>query len=85
MPRIVRLGDTSDHGGEVITSAARWRCEGRLIARKGDTLACPIHGHQPIVEGSPDWDCEGKPIARHGDQAACGAALISGASKWECD
>ena len=84
MPLIVRLGDTSDHGGAVVTSAARWRCEGALIARRTDLLDCPIHGPQPIVEGSSKWLCEGLPIARHGDHAACGAALISGAVKWDC-
>lgn len=85
MPLIVRLGDTSSHGGAVVTSAAKWRCEGPLIARKGDLLDCPIHGVNPIVQGSPIWRCEGSEIARHGDAAQCGAALISGASKWTCD
>ena len=84
MPLIIRLGDGSSHGGTVVTSAARWRCEGTLIARKGDLLDCPIHGLQPIVEGSSKWFCEGLPIARDGDAAACGAMLKSGAVKWQC-
>lgn len=85
MPLIVRLGDTSDHGGEVVTSASKWEAEGKLIARKTDILRCPIHGDQPIVEGSEVWECEGQPIARDGDLAACGARLVSGAVKWECE
>lgn len=85
MPLIVRLGDTSDHGGKVITGASKWRCEGQAIARKGDILACPIHGPNPIVEGSGKWRCEGQPIARDGDTTECGARLISGANKWICD
>lgn len=84
MPLIVRLGDTSDHGGAVITSADRWRCEGAFIARRTDLLDCPIHGPNPIVEGSSKWLCEGLEIARQGDHAQCGAALISGAVKWDC-
>lgn len=81
MPLIMRLGDTSDHGGAIITSAAKSYAEGALIARKGDILNCAIHGPQPIVEGSPNTICEGQDVARQGDHAACGAALISGASK----
>lgn len=84
MPLIVRLGDTSDHGGAVVTSAAKWTCEGPKIARRTDLFSCPIHGINPIVEGSAKWQCEGLPIARHGDHTACGASLISGASKWDC-
>ena len=87
MPLIVRLGDTSSHGGSVVSAASKWKCEGALIARKGDLFACPIPGHgvNPIIQGSGKWKCEDAAIARHGDLTACGAALISGAAKWECD
>ncbi|WP_026379357.1 PAAR domain-containing protein [Afifella pfennigii] len=85
MPLIVRLGDSSTHGGRVVTSAARWSAEGKKIARKGDMFDCPIHGLNPIVEGSSKWLCEGAEIAREGDHTACGAALISGAERWSCD
>ena len=85
MPLIVRLGDSSDHGGVVSSGAAKWDCEGQPVARVGDILECPLHGPQPSVEGSSTWECEGAAIARHGDHAACGAALISGAAKWECE
>lgn len=85
MPLIVRLGDTGSHGGSVISSASKWRCEGKLIARKGDIYSCPIHGPNPIAEGSSKFICEGAPVARHGDATVCGASLISGASKWSCE
>lgn len=85
MPLVVRLGDAGSHGGSVVSSASKWVCEGPLIARKGDTYDCPLHGLNPIVEGSGKWICEGAPIARHGDATACGATLISGAAKWSCD
>ena len=83
---IVRLGDTSDHGGAVVSSNTKWPCEGALIARKGDMFSCPIPGHgvNPIVTDSGKWKCEGMPIARQGDKTACGASLISGANKWDC-
>jgi uncharacterized Zn-binding protein involved in type VI secretion len=85
MPLIVRLGDTSSHGGAVVGSASKWKCEGMLIARKTDAFACPLHGINAIAEGSGKWLCEGLPIARHGDATDCGASLISGASKWIVD
>ena len=85
MPFIVRVGDTSSHGGSVITGAARWDCVGSPIARIGDILDCPIHGPNPIVSGSAKWDCEASPIARDGDFTECGAALVAGQAKWDCD
>lgn len=81
MPLIARLGDTSTHGGAIVTSASKTKCEGQLIARKDDILNCPIHGPQPIVGHSNKLMVEGKFCARHGDAVACGATLISGATK----
>lgn len=81
MPLICRLGDTSTHGGAIITSASKSLAESALIAREGDILNCPIHGPNPIVEHSSKLLTEGKFVARHGDLTACGAALISGATK----
>lgn len=81
MPLIARLGDTSTHGGAIITSASKTMCEGALIAREGDILDCPAHGPNPIVGHSNKLKVEGKFCARHGDATACGAALVSGATK----
>lgn len=81
MPLLCRLGDTSTHGGAIVTSASKSYCEGELIARETDILDCPIHGPNPIVGHSTKWKVEGLFVARHGDPTACGAALISGATK----
>lgn len=81
MPLIARLGDTSTHGGAIITSAEKTLCEGALVAREGDILDCPIHGPNPIVEHSSKLMVEGKFVARHGDATACGAKIVSGATK----
>jgi uncharacterized Zn-binding protein involved in type VI secretion len=81
MPLIARLGDTSTHGGAIITSASESKAEDALIARQDDILDCPIHGPNPIVEHSSAMKCEGRWVARHGDATACGARLISGATE----
>lgn len=80
MPLIARLGDTSTHGGAIVTSASKSKCEGALIARHHDILDCPIHGPNEIVEHSSKMKCEGQWVARHNDATACGARLISGAT-----
>lgn len=81
MPLIIRLDDTSDHGGKVITSAQKTLAEGKKIARKDDILDCPAHGENKIVEASENFLVEGKGVARHGDKTECGASLIASATK----
>ena len=85
MPLVIRLGDTSDHGGAVITSSRDYKAEGIFVARIGDILDCPIHGPNPIVEGSVKHLNNGQRVARHGDHTACGAALIASAQKLDID
>ena len=85
MPWIIRLTDTSNHGGAVITAATKWACMDRRIARRGDLLACPIHGVNPIVQSSPKHRCEGERIAREGDMTECDAHLIAQQNKWDMD
>ncbi|WP_310634152.1 PAAR domain-containing protein [Paraburkholderia sp.] len=77
---LIRLGDTADHGGEVVTASATMQYEGRRVARKGDLIECPQHPEvQPnkIEEGDEDIRDEGIPVARHGHHATCGCSLIS--------
>lgn len=77
---LIRLGDTTDHGGEVITASYTMDYEGRRVARKGDHVLCPLHPKvQPnlILEGDPDVTDHGVPVARKGHHATCGCILIS--------
>lgn len=85
MPLVIRLGDTSSHGGAVVTSSADYKSEGIFVARVDDLFSCPIHGVNPIVEGSPKHLNNSKRVARHGDHTACGAALIASATKHDID
>lgn len=85
---IARLGDTSSHGGAIVSAAsANSKCEGKQIARVGDMHACPIPGHgtTAILTGSPQFKCEGQPVARTGSVCGCGAVIIGGAALTVCE
>ena len=83
---VARLGDTSDHGGVIIT-AGQTIVEGKRVARVGDLHDCPIPGHgvTPITTGSPRWRCEGARVARTSSLTGCGASIIGGAQKTVCE
>lgn len=78
MPAVARIGDTSSHGGEIISGSANVRANGIGVARVGDILACPIHGLRELVEGSPNVLANGAGVVRVGDHAECGAEIIEG-------
>ena len=79
---IARLGDSSSHGGAIITSASTTRTEGILTARVGDLHVCPIPGHgvTPITNGSGNFKCEGKITAVDGSICGCGAVITAGST-----
>jgi uncharacterized Zn-binding protein involved in type VI secretion len=75
---VIVLGDTTTHGGKVITGSENHSYRGIPVARVGDMVECPLcKGTYPIIEGAPKAFDHEKPIARHGDKVACGATLIS--------
>jgi uncharacterized Zn-binding protein involved in type VI secretion len=74
------IGDKTDHGGEVIEGSPVTDAAGKAIARVGDKVSCPKHGHgstTTIVSGDPTCMIDGQPAARDGDKTACGAILIA--------
>jgi uncharacterized Zn-binding protein involved in type VI secretion len=75
---VIVLGDTTTHGGKVITGSENHTYMGIPVARVGDMVECPkCDGTFPIVDGAPRAFDHGRPIALHGDKVACGATLIS--------
>jgi uncharacterized Zn-binding protein involved in type VI secretion len=80
MPLVARLGDVSDHGGVIITSASVTTVNGILVARVGDLHSCPIPGHgvTAITNGSGNFVSEGAVTAVIGSVCGCGATIISG-------
>lgn len=78
MPKVCRLGDTSTHGGAIITASPDVFCNGIKVARLGDSFSCPIHGIVQIVSASGSVFVNDRGVARIGDSIACGAILSSG-------
>lgn len=82
MAKIARLGDSSDHGGTIISAASYTDVNGIFVARVGDLHSCPIPGHgvTKIIDGSGNYDSEGKITAVVGSTVGCGAKITGGSS-----
>lgn len=80
MPKVIRLGDPTSHGGKVVSvSATHVTVDGIAVARVGDQCICPISGHQVciIAEGSSIYSIDGIAVAYEGHKTTCGATLIA--------
>jgi len=74
---IIRLGDSTTHGGKVIEGSQVDICMGKPIAYLGHKVVCPLcKGTFPIVEGAKATTFYGKGVALAGMKTSCGAALI---------
>lgn len=75
---IIVLGDTTSHGGTVVTSSSFAAINGKGWARVGDMVSCPrCKGVFPICQGNESHRENGKAVAYHGCKVACGATLIA--------
>jgi uncharacterized Zn-binding protein involved in type VI secretion len=74
---VARLGDQTDHGGQVITSATKSYVNGILVARVGDLVSCPIHGNNPIIDGSGNYKTETKITAVRTSITGCGSQITT--------
>lgn len=77
--RVICLGDSTDHGGKVISAAqGKTAVNGRPVVTEGDLVYCPqCKGTFPITEGSPMMRFKGKGVAHEGMKTACGATLFA--------
>ena len=81
MLKIIRLNDSTDHGGKVIECIANTNLNGKPMAGKRNMVFCPLcKGEFPIIEGSDTYRVNGIPVALDGMKTACGAILIASAS-----
>ncbi|QBQ99108.1 PAAR domain-containing protein [Paraburkholderia pallida] len=79
MRGVIRVGDSTTHGGRVVTGQDNSTVMGREVACVGDRCTCPMDGHDHcvIVEGDENVQIEGRAVAFDGHKTSCGAALIS--------
>lgn len=78
---VIRIGDGSDHGGQMISGANKTTVDGIAVCRVGDMHTCPIPGHgtTPLVSGSGSFRCEGAAVGRiREDRVGCGAVIMGG-------
>ena len=88
MRNVIRLGDSTTHGGKVLSVAANnFKVAGVPVACVNDLCSCPIPGHNGcrIVAGSPRHRLDGVQVAFQGDRTSCGAQLLSSLSNFRTD
>lgn len=83
MKGVIRLGDSTSHGGKVTAASDAVFVHSVAVARQGDACNCPVTGHSScvIAEGDPMVLDDGKPVAFEGHKTSCGATLISSTPK----
>lgn len=75
---VIRLGDKTTHGGEVISAAQDFTVLGKQVALEGDSTYCPqCKGKFSIHPCTDSRRHHGKRVAYDQDITACGAKLIS--------
>jgi uncharacterized Zn-binding protein involved in type VI secretion len=81
---IIVVGDTTSHGGKVISGDPENLWYGKPIARLGDLVDCPDHypdgtphGINKIIEGCDKFMINGIPVALDGHLTECGCVLQS--------
>ncbi|MFI8415932.1 PAAR domain-containing protein [Serratia sp. NPDC078593] len=77
---VIRVGDTTTHGGTVLEGSSGVQFMGKNVSCVGDKVSCPHHGETYICEGDEGAKINGKPIALHGHRCGCGCTLITSLS-----
>lgn len=85
--KIITVGDTTDHGGKVISGSPTDDIGGKAIARLGDQVACPRcypggrpHGVNKIITAHATVTSGGTPVAVQDCKTECGSTLIGSAN-----
>jgi uncharacterized Zn-binding protein involved in type VI secretion len=78
---VVRVGDSTSHGGEVLEGHSQFKVLGKEVAAVGHRVSCPqCSGSQSIAGGAGNATIMGLPVALDGMKTTCGAVLIGSAS-----
>jgi uncharacterized Zn-binding protein involved in type VI secretion len=75
---VIWLGDSTSHGGKVISASALMQVHGIAVALEGDMAYCPkCKGDYAILPSGKGKQHLGRWLAYAGTQTACGAVLMS--------
>lgn len=86
MPNIIRLNDSTSHGGKVTqVRASHFTVGGIAVACVGDKCICPTHGEGTIIEGDSRHTISGASVAYDGHRTSCGATLTSTVTNFSID
>ncbi|HHY3050999.1 TPA: PAAR domain-containing protein [Klebsiella michiganensis] len=75
--KTVVLGDATSHGGKVVSVSSTFEIEGKNVALLNDSVSCPEHGSNPIVECDMSYEENGRGIVAHGCKSACGSVIFA--------
>lgn len=79
MPSVARLGDSSSHGGTIVSASSTVKANGIGVARNGDLHSCPIPTHgTTAISSNSSVKVESQSIITVGCVAGCGAVISSG-------
>ena len=73
---MARLGDTTDHGGNVVDAASDLKHMGIRVALDGHGVECPKCGGVFPIVATGKRQHRGIRVAYIGDKTGCGATLI---------
>jgi uncharacterized Zn-binding protein involved in type VI secretion len=86
MAKVVRLGDSSSHGGTMISAGSSVLVNGIPMCISGDSHSCPIDGHGVTgVTGTAGYTSKSLRGIKTGDVAGCGAVIVSGSQNTSTD
>ncbi|AIR62100.1 PAAR motif family protein [Cedecea neteri] len=75
---VVILGDSTSHGGKVTSASSSFEISGKYAALLNDTVSCPEHGTNKIIECDISaYEENGRGIVLHGYRTQCGAIVIA--------
>lgn len=81
MASVVRLGDTSSHGGSMVSATGNFKTNGIKTCIDGDMHDCPIRGHgRTSVSGTASFKSNNRNVVKTGDIAGCGAVINTGSA-----
>jgi len=77
LERVIRIGNPTDRGGNVLAGDTPCVVFGKAVARIGDTRFCPREGHDNcrIIESNANYLVGSIPVTFKGYHTDCGAML----------